>query len=287
MESRGLIDKNKKEWPEYLKLWDMFKPPARPANFDVKLWEKYIKKLLKENKSVKALVFGSTPEIRDLLAKYKISTSVLEINPRMPERLLMFMKHKNQRKEKVFIRNWLDVNKIFSSNTFDFAIGHMVFNNIPWRLHRKLAYGIRQVLKKDSYLLMASPILGKIKKTYGREIVLTYQNNPRYFKNFSNRWYVIEILKKLDYNKRGRRIFFKKIKQRLIDEIKKQGLPDKVINNLWAFGEYDSVDNYIGVHPPLSELLNILKNYFKVEKILYGPGPEFKNYPEFVLRPKK
>ncbi|MFA6392438.1 MAG: hypothetical protein WCW66_06935 [Patescibacteria group bacterium] len=277
----------KKNWVEVLKIWPTVASPCRPSPFDLKIWEKKIQEILRQNKQPKALVFGSTPEIRDLLAKYRISTTILDINPGMVKGLLKLMKYKKQRKEKIIINNWLNINKLFPTGSFDLVLGHCFFNNLPWRLHLKLAKSIHPSLKKDGYLLIVSPILDKEKPLSPKQIISMYRQNPRYFEQFANRWYFsVERLKKLDYNKKTKQIFFSKIKTRLIKEIKKQKLPTEIINKIWPFGVSDVMNNYVTAHPPLKNLVKILKNYFKVEKISFSPLSSGRCCPNFVLKNK-
>ena len=133
---------------------------------------------------------------------------------------------------------------------------------------------------------MVSPVLGQAKKISAKQIVLMYQRKPAHFKDFANRWYVVDILKKLDYNKRTRQIFLAKVKQRLIKEIKKQKLPKEVINDIWVCSSSDVFDNYITTHPPLRELLSVLKRYFEIKEVCFNPLQKYKAGPNFVLKPR-
>lgn len=74
---------------------------------------------------------------------------------------------------------------------------------------------------------------------------------------------------------------------RLIKEIKKQKLPTEIINKIWPFGASDVMDNYVTAHPSLKNLIKILKDYFKVEKISFSPLSSGRCCPNFVLKPKK
>ena len=53
---------------ELAKTWKKYRPPSRPSPTEVKVFEKYIKAL---PKNARILLLGSTPEIRNLAAKYK------------------------------------------------------------------------------------------------------------------------------------------------------------------------------------------------------------------------
>lgn len=284
MTKKHLIKKER--WVAYLELWPFWGPPARPNSFDLKIWERYIDKLKKENKNVKALVLGATPEIRDLLAKYHIPTTVLDVNAGMVRGLGRLMKYKKRKKERIIINNWLNVSKLFPKNHFDLIMGHDVFNNLPWSFYSRLAQGIKKVLKKDGYFLLVSPITRLEDRISPREIVSLYKRKPQFFKSFTNRWWVMDVLKCWDYNKRTRQYFMAKIKKRLIKEIKKQGLPKKTIEDIWFFASSNVIDDYVGTHPLLKDVTNVFKKHFRIEKTFFNPLKGLKCHPNFVLRKK-
>lgn len=282
MARKHLIKKEK--WVEYLELWPFWGPPARPGSFDLKVWEKYVDKLKKENKNIRALVLGATPEIRDLLAERYISTVVLDVNAGMVNGLGKLMKYKKRKKERIIINNWLNVSKLFPKNHFDLVMGHSVFNNLPWNLYPKLAQGIKKVLNKDGYFLIVSPITRLEDIISPKEIVSLYRKKPQFFKSFTNRWWVMDVLKCWDYNRKTRQYFMGKIKKRLIKEIERQGLPEKTIKDIWFFASSNVIDNYVGTHPLLKEVTGVFKKYFKIEKMSFSPLKGLKCHPNFVLR---
>lgn len=275
---------NKEErW--WYNVWKKVEPPFCPSKGEVKFYENAVKKIL-GRKNPKVLVLGATPEIRDLLAKHRISTVVLDVNAGMVNGLAKLMKYEKRRKEKVIINNWLNVSKLFPKDHFDLIMGHDVFNNLPWGSYQKLAQGIKKVLKKEGYVLIVSPITRLEDIVSPEEIISLYKKKPRFFKSFTNRWWVMDVLKCWDYNKKTRQYFMGKIKKRLTKEIKRQGLPEKTIENIWFFASSNVIDNYVGTHPLFKDVKNVFKKYFKIEKISFNPLKGLKCHPNFVLRKK-
>jgi len=81
MSKRGLT--GAKAWKSVAELWPDLKPPLRPSVGEIKIYEKFLKQVLPQIKSKQVLLFGATPEIRDLLAKYKFHLTLIDINPEM------------------------------------------------------------------------------------------------------------------------------------------------------------------------------------------------------------
>jgi len=109
-------------WKKAWKFWNKIQPPWRPSIHDIKFWETAVVKVKKAKPDARALVIGVTPEIRDLLAKYKINTCLIDINPTMYEAMNRLMRMKNS-EEKFIPGHWLDIDKIFHKNSFDLIRG--------------------------------------------------------------------------------------------------------------------------------------------------------------------
>ena len=85
----------KENWKELAKAWDAYQPPAKPSVGEIGFFEYEIKNLLAKNKTIKALVLGATPEFRDLLAKYKIDTTLVDVNEDSIKAMTSLMKLKS------------------------------------------------------------------------------------------------------------------------------------------------------------------------------------------------
>lgn len=285
MSNKNLI--KKEIWVEMLGLWPFFEAPTRPSKLDLKIWERELGQQLHEKRKINVLILGATPEIRDLFAKHHVAVNLIDVSPNMVNGLAKLMKYKKRRKEEVFIDNWLNIKKIFPANRFDLVLGHSFLNNIPWKFYPNLLRAIRMVLKKDGHLLIVTPTLGNFKKISVGGVVRLYQKNPNFFKSFANRWHILDVLKRLDYNPRTKQVFFGKVKARLVTEIARQNLPPGIINKIWTFGASNLVDNYVGTHPPFNEVLSVIKKYFIIDGVIYDKPIGYRAHPNFVLKPKK
>src|SRR4030042_5364331 len=83
------------------KQWEKYKPPSRPTSSEVDIYEKHIKNLPKNSK---ILLLGSTPEIRDLAAKYKIKIVLCDWSEKICKALELLTK--NELKEGFSKQDW-------------------------------------------------------------------------------------------------------------------------------------------------------------------------------------
>ena len=61
-----------KEWKKIASVWKDILSPSRPSLGDIRIYDKFIKQEIKKRKLLKALILGATPELRDLLSKYRL-----------------------------------------------------------------------------------------------------------------------------------------------------------------------------------------------------------------------
>ena len=116
-----------KEWSLFAKnVWPQISWPWRPSPQDLQFWSKYLRKIKTKNR--RGIILGSTPEIRDLLARNKIETILLDRNPEMPKAMGIFMKTKGYKTKYVY-GDWQRVDEYFPENYFDVVLGHAALNN--------------------------------------------------------------------------------------------------------------------------------------------------------------
>ncbi|MBU4369682.1 hypothetical protein KKG58_02865, partial [Patescibacteria group bacterium] len=129
---------------ELANAWKNLLPPVRPSVEELKIYNKYIKNVLKNNSKARILILGSTPEFRDLILKYKSTPICLDINSVVFKALKTLVKRKG--KEIFICSDWL---KLKDKNKFDLIIGHEVFNMIPINKYSFLTQAIAENLKTD------------------------------------------------------------------------------------------------------------------------------------------
>ena len=263
-------------WDEKMALaWKRFLPPARPSLAELKIYEKYIKSLLKKDKEV--LILGLTPEFRDLILKYQGSPVCLDTNPRIYQALTRLLKRKG--KEKLIVGDWTEIPKLKIKKKYFLIIGHQSFNMIPLRRWEKFLKGLKTILDPQGKIITTVTVfLSQDKKIKTLDGFLRYrklkQPRPPLF---------TEVMKYLvigSYNFFKRHPSMKDLRQR-IEYLFKKGLINKK--------EKEEIKKII---PPSDLVLYLpsrdwvdkkFKKYFHVE-IKYHPQDSYsKNWPIYIL----
>jgi len=178
-------------WSHWQKLWVEVEPPWRPSKRDIAFCEKMIKMVLKHEKNPKALVLGATPEIRDLLAKYKIDTTLVDVNPSMKKAMDKLMKRKNK-KERLIVDDWVKMK--LPKNYFDLAFSDGCLTNISLATWKNFFANINRTLKKHGLLYSGSWVYWVKNPLSFEDLIEKYKKNPKYFEDFKNRVYSLHSL---------------------------------------------------------------------------------------------
>lgn len=143
---------NSKVWAEKMsKEWSAFIPPERPSFEEMAIYEDYLKKVIeKRGKNIKALILGATPELRDLLAKYKIKTICADINPDMVEAMNRLLEVSDG-KEKIVITNWEKIT--LKDKQFDIILGDHFIHWIPFKNWDDFFRDKKRLLKDGGYII--------------------------------------------------------------------------------------------------------------------------------------
>ena len=144
-------------WKDFLKRWQKITSPTRPTLKEIKTYEKFGLSNLKK-KEADVLILGATPEIRDMLAKYKnAQVCLIDINLEAILAMTFLMKNKKAKENEVWMRaNWLKAP--LPKNYFDLIYGDFVICNVPFRSQDKFLKNISRWLKPNG--LFISKILG-------------------------------------------------------------------------------------------------------------------------------
>ena len=159
--------------------WKMFTPPWRPAKENINYYEKILKRTIKDAKNPKVLILGATPEIRDILAKYRnIEVVISDYNMEMILAMNELVVRKNFKNEKWFKTSWVDMP--LEKEYFDIIFGDYVISQLPKNLTSKFLSQIRSLLKSN-----------------GRFITRTIFYNPEFAQSFDD---LMEKFKRLKLN---------------------------------------------------------------------------------------
>ncbi len=132
-------------WLKFVSRWEKITSPGRPSYKEIKIYEAFLKSVLKKRDS-NVLVIGATPEIRDMLAKYDVEVTLIDINHEMILAMSHLMKKKNNKE------NWLKANWLhapLAKNYFNAVIGDFVIGNLSPENHEKFLKNVSEWLKKD------------------------------------------------------------------------------------------------------------------------------------------
>ncbi len=159
----------------------------KPLPSELRLWEKKIQELLKRNKNPKALILGVTPEIRDLLTKYKIDTVCLDKNPLMVQAMALLTKRKNS-KEKIVLGSWLTMP--FKAESFDLVLADCPHDNLPYKLFPRFFANVTRVIKPSGYFMIGTHhFVGKTKPLSFDAFIRIFKKSPRAFEDQSVKFY--------------------------------------------------------------------------------------------------
>lgn len=188
----------------YAKYWRSLPPEIKPTSTVLKLWEPKIKKLAQNNKRLKALVLGATPEIRDLLAKYKVHTICLDVNPMMIAAMSLLTKKTNPR-EKIVRGSWLKMP--FRKDSFDIIISDCPQDNLVYKDFLIMLQNAVRVLRVSGYWFWGTTHFPGFQRGISlKELIKAYRANPKLFKNRS--WWFYYLLRascnKQFYNPKNR-----------------------------------------------------------------------------------
>lgn len=135
----------------YPSRWYEFGPPMRPSKSDVELYRKLI--LQRKNKTEKAVILGSTPELRDLLAEVGIlTTAVTDFSIGMLEGMTRFLKIAKPENEIWLKANWISAP--LSHKYFDLVISDLPFDQLAKENIKLLLEKIRNILTPEGSLIV-------------------------------------------------------------------------------------------------------------------------------------
>ena len=145
------LEKTSIAWKDIAKRWEeYFTPPSRPSDQESQKYEQWLSQIADDKKGQKALVLGSTPELRNALNKMGFKPHTIDINIEMIQALVDLVEHKNP-EEVVVKANWLDAP--LRSDYFDVILGDAVFPNVPFDQRQKFFEQICRMLKPGGYFL--------------------------------------------------------------------------------------------------------------------------------------
>ncbi|MDP1833475.1 MAG: class I SAM-dependent methyltransferase [Candidatus Moranbacteria bacterium] len=166
---------NKKGWTSISEEWGRVMSPDRPSRYEIEIYEDYIQKIVnKSKKKIQALILGATPELRDLLAKYDVDVTIVDINSDMINAMDQLLEYSDG-KEKVVVSNWLEIP--LRSDSFDVILCDHGVCHIPFEKWGAFFAEQARLLKKDGHLIKNVVTVEKNETLDVDDMIAAFKNN--------------------------------------------------------------------------------------------------------------
>lgn len=261
-------------WKEFSNKYLYILSPSSPSQDDIKIVEKYLKKILKKNKKPNVLILGCTIDYRKLLANYKLFVTMAEINKEMYEANTSVLQD-IKRKEKLVTDNWVTMKL---KKKFDLILGDFVTTNVSFKLWDKFLKNIRDHLKEKGIFL--TRIAFKPKRPTNKKIFDYYKGKKISRKYLSQMWW--DVVFHFGYHKK------KKVMQNREGFLAIKKASEKYPHmKKWikSYQEFIPTDKKEWSLHSDSEQKSKIKKYFKVVKIEHARDYRYwEDCPTYILK---
>lgn len=206
-------------WKKWAETWKKMKPPTRPGRKNLQDYKKFLNQAISGKRHPKALLFGATPELRDLLAQYpNIEIVVVDINFEMILAMTELMKHKNKARHEVWLKaDWLKAP--LREKYFDVLLGDLILENLPKERQAQLFQKAHLLLTKGGYFITRFFAKFSESKIYDFEdLIAVYKKKEVSPQSLENLWGIGVFFAGLVKNgKVNTKFFFEKLKNYIQD----------------------------------------------------------------------
>ncbi len=257
-------------WTEKVaKEWRSYKSPSRPSLSEAKIYESHIRKLPKNSK---ILILGSTPELRDLAAKYRMDVTVIDWSEEIYRALGLIMKKKGY-PETFHKHDWRGMK---FDDKFDMVIGDCATTVVPFKDLEVVLQNIATNLKPDGIAMQRIWVRYKGQQYTLKSIVRAFKNKGRMY------WYTRMLFPVFlhYYDAESESLSG----QRLYECLKKDEskLPKNLVD-LFALVQNHKTPNNVLLR---NDMESLLKKYFEIVRIEHGRDIFRNNALIYVLRKK-
>ncbi|MFA4881086.1 MAG: methyltransferase domain-containing protein [Candidatus Doudnabacteria bacterium] len=279
------------KWNSYIELWQGIQPPWRPNQNQLDFYLKYLKKYLIKQPKPKVLIFGSTPETRDICAKLKLNVTCFDANEGMYYGMKKMMRQ-DPKKEKFIQGKWENTDQFFQKEEFDIVFSDETQVNMVLKDWGKNFRDINIILKKNGFYFFSTMVANLDQKITFEKVFKKYQHNPKFFRNFQNQVDIFySLLANYSFNSEARAYAFHDLKEKLKAYASRNQIESKVLGKIWPIQgdiKKEILGNYIEVDPTVGEIYELLFPYFYVEDFYIDSSHSvYRLRRDMVLRPKK
>jgi len=137
-------------WVSAAQMWGNYSSPFRPSLQDLENYALVLNFL--ENKS-RVLLFGATPELRDLLMGLDLDFILVDFSTEMLKGMQSFCSVSVEQNEKWIKADWMEIDKFLKNDYFDLALGDLVLRNVEPEKQSMFLEKISNLLTKNGYFI--------------------------------------------------------------------------------------------------------------------------------------
>ena len=268
-------------WENQIDSWGVMPSPVRPSHEEI---ESYAR-LLENKNTGNALILGSTPELRDLLAKRpSANVHLADFTCRMPLAMLKHTQNVDAEKEIWVKANWL--NLPFPEKFFDVILGDLALQQFTPELEGTFLQKISSLLKPEGIFILRAHFLEKAmqsKDAYSIMQDVLSRNLTNYGKFISLKLNILWLFADPE-NRNLHRLVSAEHFDRFV---KSRDIEDPIVKRVRDALIADK-DSYRSWSPPTEEvLMKKISSVFTINEILTaGDYEESRVYPIFSLTPR-
>ncbi|MDD4902056.1 MAG: class I SAM-dependent methyltransferase [Patescibacteria group bacterium] len=284
--------KHREKWQTMSKLWRLLSSPGRPSREDLKNYDKFLKIALQGKKNAVIVVYGSTPEIRDLLSRYSqkqgAKVSCLEMTKDMFIAMTSMVKKKNNR-EKFVEGNWIVAAKVIKPGSVDVCIGDYLLGNIGGHESEFFSQA-KKILKSDGYFITRNLTRAEKQASRGPEKELKKQAKRVAQGKLSVRvaagFFANNLLLNSSLtNEKATLLIYDQEIRALQDKISSLSKTEQKVFRYFCKSWW-MVKEKFWTYLAQKKGERMMKKYFKIRKILYSSDYDFAEHSPFYLLSK-
>ncbi len=249
--------------------WKRYKPPSRPSRSEVKIYDS----VFAAKKGSSVLILGSTPELRELAAKYRMNVTVVDWSEDIFKALKLLMKHRNAN-ETFSKQDWLQMK---FNEKFDIIVGDCATTVVPYESLETLLGNISRCLNPDGIAVQRIWVRYNTQAYDLSYIGRLFENKPEHIHWYT--WLLFPVFVHY-YDTANERLSGEEMYQKMLADYEKGNLP-KGLLDLFALVKNHKTPNNV---PEKSNLESILNKYFMIAKRGWNRKCFSRNAPIYVLK---
>ncbi len=260
-------------WTEKVaKEWRRYKSPSRPSRSEIKIYEKCFRKLPIGSK---VLIIGSTPEIRDIAAKYRMNVTICDWSEDICKALKFLMKRSNA-PEILHKQDWREMG---FDQSFDMIIGDCATTVVPYADLDTVLRNMEKSLKPSGIAVQRIWVRHKDQKYSLKSIEKIFEKKP-----WQIHWYTRMLFPVFlhYYNTERESLSGEEMYESMKKDCENGSVPEELVKLFSLVKSHKTPNNVL----LKADLENLLKKYFTITEVLQGKDNFRRNAPIYVLRKK-